>query len=127
MGFRLSRRIDCQRAAQSAGGRVFVGSPGGKVYSLDAATGCIHWYFEAAPVVGRVSIGQIGATVYAAFFGDGKANVYAVDAATGKLLWKTKVDDYPVARITGSPMFHDGRLYVPVASGEEAQWQRADL
>src|SRR5256885_343364 len=30
-----------------AGGRVFVGSPGGKVYSLDAKTGCVHWFFEA--------------------------------------------------------------------------------
>src|SRR5881394_3632608 len=30
-----------------AGGRVFVGSPGGKVYSLDAKTGCVHWFFDA--------------------------------------------------------------------------------
>src|SRR3984957_14752011 len=30
-----------------AGGRVFVGSAGGKVYSLDAQNGCVHWYFEA--------------------------------------------------------------------------------
>ncbi len=26
-----------------AGGRVFVGSWGGKVYSLDASSGCVHW------------------------------------------------------------------------------------
>ena len=30
-----------------AGGRVFVGSPGGKVYSLNAETGCVHWFFDA--------------------------------------------------------------------------------
>ena len=29
------------------------------------------------------------------------------------------MDDYPVARVTGSPTFHNGRLYVGVASGEE--------
>jgi polyvinyl alcohol dehydrogenase (cytochrome) len=103
-----------------AGGRVFVGSPGGKVYSLSAATGCIHWYVDAgAGVRSAVSIGKIG-TVVAAFFGDGRANAWAVDAATGKQLWKTRVDDYPVARITGSPVFYDGKLFVPVASGEEA-------
>jgi polyvinyl alcohol dehydrogenase (cytochrome) len=56
---------------------------------------------------------------YAAFFGDASANAYAVDAATGQLLWKTKVDEFPVARITGSPVVHGGRLYVPVASSEE--------
>jgi polyvinyl alcohol dehydrogenase (cytochrome) len=108
-----------------AGGRVFVGSPGGKVYSLDAATGCIHWYLDAGGVFVRsgISIGRIqmaAGPLYAAFFGDGKANAWAVNAATGKLLWKTHVDEFPVARITGSPTFYDGRLYVPVASGEEA-------
>ena len=30
-----------------AGGRVFVGSQNGTVYSLDAASGCIHWTFTA--------------------------------------------------------------------------------
>ena len=34
--------------ASIVGGRVYVGSAGGTVYSLDAASGCIHWYFQAA-------------------------------------------------------------------------------
>lgn len=107
-----------------AGGRVFVGSQGGMVYSLEASTGCVHWYFEtaagvrAAPSIGRVMAG--GNQIYAAFFGDQNANVYALDAGSGKLLWKTRADDFPVARVTGSPQFYNGRLYVPVASGEEA-------
>ena len=116
---------DLQSYSQAtlAGGRLFVGSWGGKVYSLDAATGCIHWFFEAAQgvrsavSVGRVTIG--GATREAAFFGDGAANVYALDAVDGRLIWKTRVDDFPVARVSGSPTLHNGRLYVPVASGEE--------
>jgi outer membrane protein assembly factor BamB len=32
-----------------------------------------------------------------------------------------KVEEHPFARITGSPTLHDGRLYVPVSSYEEAQ------
>jgi polyvinyl alcohol dehydrogenase (cytochrome) len=115
--------LDSNAQAIVAGGRVFIGSATGIVYSLSAATGCVHWYFEAAGRVrGAANIGRIetgSGPHYAAFFGDGRANAYAVDAATGKLLWKTKVDDFPVATITGSTILHNGRLYVPVASGEE--------
>ena len=106
-----------------AGGRVYVGSQGAEVYSLSAATGCIHWWFAtAAPVRSAVSVGRIeteSGPRFAAFFGDSIAVVYAVDASTGALLWKTKVEDYLAARITGSPAFYHGRLYVPVASIEE--------
>ena len=58
-------------------------------------------------------------TKYAAYFGDQKANMYALDAENGKLLWKVKVDEYPVAQITGAPTLYEGRLYVPMASAEE--------
>jgi polyvinyl alcohol dehydrogenase (cytochrome) len=101
-----------------AGGRLFVGSASGKVYSLDAATGCVHWYFQAAGVRGAVRIERL-ARGYTAFFGDASATVHALDAATGQLLWKTKVDDFPLARITSSVSFHNGRVYAGVASGEE--------
>jgi polyvinyl alcohol dehydrogenase (cytochrome) len=116
---------DLQSNAQStiAGGRVFVGSAGGFVYSLSAATGCVYWFFETgAPMRAAISVARIKTPAgmrYAALFGDGAANVYAVDAETGKLLWKTKVETSPVARITGSPTFYDGRYYVPMASSEE--------
>jgi polyvinyl alcohol dehydrogenase (cytochrome) len=99
-----------------AGGRVFVGSPGGKVYSLDAKTGCVHWFFDAeAGVRSAVTLAN-----NAVFFGDAKANVYAVNSATGKQLWKTKADAFPVAGITGSPVVHNGRVYIGIRSGEEA-------
>ena len=106
-----------------AGGRVFVGSGSGMVYALNAATGCVHWFFQAAaPVRAAISIGRTQTSSgprFVAFVGDRAANVYALDAATGVLLWKTKVDNYPLARVTGSPQFYNGRLYVGTASGEE--------
>jgi polyvinyl alcohol dehydrogenase (cytochrome) len=109
--------------ATMAGGRVFVGSWGGKVYSLEASTGCIHWFFDAERGVRSAttiaSLTLAGAERTVAFFGDGGANVYALDAATGRQLWKTKIDDFVVARVSGSITFHNGRLYVGVASGEE--------
>ena len=105
------------------GGRVFVGTQAGTVYALSAATGCVHWFFQAeAAVRAAISIGRIDTSSgprFAAFIGDRAGNVYAVDGAGGTLLWKVKVDAFPFARVTGSPTFHNGRLYVGVASGEE--------
>ena len=107
-----------------AGERVFVGSWGGKVYSLDAATGCVHWFYEAgAGVRSAVAHGRIttaGGARDTVFFGDARAFVHAVDATTGAALWKVKADDFPVARISSSPTFYNGRVYIGVASGEEA-------
>jgi polyvinyl alcohol dehydrogenase (cytochrome) len=113
---------DTVRSAQPAvvGNRVFTGSASGAIYSLDAATGCTYWRYDAgATVRNAISIGQAGGKAIA-YFGDVRSTVHALDAATGQLLWKVKVEDHPSSRITGSPAFYGGRLYVPVASIEEA-------
>ena len=106
-----------------ADGKVFIGNDTGAVYSIDAATGCVHWSFQSdAGVRNAIDIAPIkgaGAAKYAVYFGDVRANVYALDAATGKQIWKTKVDDQPVARMTASPTLYEDRLYVPLSSTEE--------
>jgi polyvinyl alcohol dehydrogenase (cytochrome) len=120
--FAFPGEVQSTAHATIAGGRVYVGSISGRVYALNAASGCIHWYFDAeSGVRSAISIARLDGTParYAAFFGDARANAYAVDATTGRLLWKTKVDEFPGARATGSPLFYRGRLYVPMASGEE--------
>ena len=100
-----------------AGGRLFVGSEDGTVYSLDARTGCTFWTFKAdATVKTAVALDAAGHSV---FFGDTNGNVYAVLSANGRLLWRVHVDPHPAARITGSPVLYGERLYVPVSSGEE--------
>jgi polyvinyl alcohol dehydrogenase (cytochrome) len=112
---------DLQSNAQATivGGRVYVGSPGGGVYSLSAASGCIQWFYQASGGVrSAISIGRVGGKDLA-FFGDQTGNVYALDAATGTVVWKERADDMPITRISGSPTFYNGRLYVPAASGEE--------
>ncbi len=102
-----------------SGGRVFVGVDTGAVYSLDAKTGCVYWMFQAdSGVRSAVTIVRVGARS-AAYFGDGRANAYAVDAASGQQIWKARVDDHASARITGGLKAFEGRVYVPVASGEE--------
>lgn len=104
-------------------GRVFVASDNGYLYSLDAKTGCVYWSYQqgsivrGAPSVGRVT-GQ-GSARWAVFLGDGHAYVHAVDAQTGRPLWKVRVDEHPVARITGGVTYYQGNLYVPVSGSEE--------
>ena len=102
------------------GGRLFVASERGVVYSLDARTGCTHWSFEAqSGVRSAMPVGRLADGRPAVFFGDFNANVYAVDAATGAEIWRRDVETHVAARITGAPVLHDGRLYVPVSSLEE--------
>jgi polyvinyl alcohol dehydrogenase (cytochrome) len=106
-----------------AGGRVFLGVDTGAVYSIDAETGCVYWSYQAdAGVRTAISIGPVkgkGAAKYGIYFGDIRANVYMLDASTGKEIWKVKVEDHPVAKITGAPILYEDRLYVPVSSQEE--------
>jgi polyvinyl alcohol dehydrogenase (cytochrome) len=103
-------------------GRVFVSSNAGYVYSLDAATGCIHWsYHSTAMVRSGITIGPLkpGSARIAAFFGDIRGNAYALDASTGELIWEVSTDNHPLARVTGNPRLYENRLYVPLASLEE--------
>jgi len=107
-----------------AGGRVFAGSVAGSIYSLDASSGCVYWSYAAgAPIRTAVSIGRLSPGGWAAYFGDIKAILHAVDAETGARLWTIKLDDHPVARITGSPILVNGKLFVPMSSIEEASAQ----
>ena len=106
-----------------AGGRVFVTSGRGRIYSLDTRTGCSWWTHDVGSAVRTaISIGALpkgSAARWALYFGDEKANVYAVDAETGKPLWATRLAEHPFARITGAPILHANRLIVPVSSAEE--------
>ncbi len=107
-----------------AAGRIFIGGDNGYVYSLDASSGCVYWSFQAkagvrtAPVINSVK--SHGSTRYAVFIGDMRANVYALDAETGEQLWTARADDHLTSRIGGAPAIHQGVIYVPVSSSEEA-------
>jgi len=100
-----------------SGGKLFVGSAEGAVYSLNAQTGCVYWRFATSEGV-RTAI-VLSRDGQRAYFGDLHANVYAVDAGSGSLIWKTHVDEHPFAVVTGTPRLVDGKLIVPVSGGDE--------
>jgi polyvinyl alcohol dehydrogenase (cytochrome) len=123
-------------------GRLFLAAASGRIYSLDAKTGCTYWTFDA-PVGSRtaISIGELGQSKKVvlpkrlkrtlahldvikapsvAIFGDDSGSVYALDAQRGTLVWKTQIESHPLARIVGAPTLYNNRLYVTVASTEEA-------
>jgi polyvinyl alcohol dehydrogenase (cytochrome) len=124
-------------------GRLFVTSSGGRVYSLDSGTGCTYWSYDVASRIRTgVSIGALAEpqrpvrpkksklklahldvlkAPSAAFFGDDSGTVYALDAQKGTLLWKAQVDTHPLARIAGTPVAYQNRLYVVVSSDEEGK------
>ena len=104
-----------------AGGRAFMGARNGRVYALDAWSGCTVWEFEALwEVRTAVLLSPTGTDGgWAVYFGDTRAHLYAVDAATGRQLWRTKLDDHRSATLTGSPVLFEGRLYAGASSIEE--------
>jgi polyvinyl alcohol dehydrogenase (cytochrome) len=112
--------------ATVAGGRLFLTSTSGAVYSLDGRTGCAYWRYDipggsrSSITIGRLP-GANGKPRYAAYLtGWAERTAYALDAQTGELIWKRQVDDQNEVQMTGSPVLHAGRLYVPVSSAEEA-------
>jgi len=104
-----------------AGGRVFVGSQGGRVFALDAKSGCVIWTFQtqgATRTAITIGPGQ-GDHRYLAYFTSIPGWLYAVDAETGAQVWRVKMEEHLSSRLSGSPVVHDGRLYVGAGSFEE--------
>ena len=100
-------------------GRVFVGAQDGSTYSLDAASGCVHWVTTVqAEVRSGITVAEVGEKP-AVFFGDSSGYIYALDGETGRQLWKLQPEAHPASKATATPVFYHGRLYVGISSLEE--------
>jgi len=102
-------------------GTVFTGSASGSVYALDARTGCTHWVFQANGPERMAILAVPNGQRTSLIFGDQIGWVYSLDALTGKPLWRKRVEDHEATRLTGSPVEHDGVVYIPAASWEETR------
>lgn len=106
------------------GDRLFTSSMSGAVYALNAKTGCVYWrYAGEAATRSSVTVAAMpkgSAARHALFLSDWTKSAVALDADTGKRLWKTVVDDQPGMQMTGAPVYWEGKLFVPISSGNEA-------
>ena len=102
-------------------GRLFVSSMSGVLYSLNAATGCTYWTVNiGVPTRAMMTVAKLQSGKPVVYVTDWHGGVYALDADTGAQVWKVTADEHRAVRLTGSPTLYEGRLYVPVSSGEEA-------
>jgi polyvinyl alcohol dehydrogenase (cytochrome) len=109
------------------GGRVYVGTDGGSVLSLDATTGCTYWatkpglFAKSAITVAPSKSGQL-----LAYFSGPNGTVHAVRAMDGTVVWTSRVDTNPQAATGESPKLYDGRIYSPIRSAEGSMGPRGD-
>jgi polyvinyl alcohol dehydrogenase (cytochrome) len=103
--------------------RLFITTEVGQLFSLDTQTGCTYWQVDVgAGLRSAISVGPAPPGTPAKFvlyFGDQRSNIHAVDADSGAEIWKTRVEEHRLSRITGSLVLYRNRLYVPVSSVEE--------
>ena len=111
---------------------------GGKLHAVDATTGKALWSKSMSSYGGNAindlsrtspaiagdliivgDVVSIGSTTLGMRNGSG-ATLYGINRHTGALVWKTVLDSHPLAIVTQSPTVYDGRVYVGVASQEEA-------
>lgn len=102
-------------------GHLFVGSAAGLVHAMRTESGCLEWTFQAnGPVRAAVVAVPVGGR-HVLLFGDMTGWFYALQAETGALLWKVHVEQHDSTRLTAAATAHDGVVYVPVSSWEEAR------
>jgi polyvinyl alcohol dehydrogenase (cytochrome) len=97
------------------------------VYALDLKTGCLRWaYAGTAPVRSALGFARMpDSNAPVLFYGDVSGSVHVVDAVNGTRIWTASLE-LPSATITGSPVPHGDRLYVPISTFEVALAGRAN-
>ena len=99
---------------------VFIGTQAGSHFALERDSGCARWKREFRAGIRTAVIHAEVAGDVRLIFGTGDGWVIAADAITGEELWATEVRDHPHAIVTGTPVYHEGRIYAPVSSYELA-------
>ncbi|MEM7220623.1 MAG: PQQ-binding-like beta-propeller repeat protein [Pseudomonadota bacterium] len=97
---------------------LFIGTQSGVLLALDRASGCKRFRFQAdSEVRTALTAGRVGDQALI-FFGTRGGFVYALEARTGRLAWSRDVRDHDAGMVTGTPVLHAGKLYVPLSSSE---------
>ncbi|MGH9327588.1 MAG: PQQ-binding-like beta-propeller repeat protein [Terriglobia bacterium] len=114
-----------------AGDTVYFPDWAGNLYAVNKNTGQLIWshkisdYDGFSTAISRTSPAVDGDELIIGDIENPNAdhqgtNIIAVDRQTGNLRWITKVESYPAAIITGSPVVFGNTVYVGVSSNEES-------
>lgn len=107
--------------------KIFFGSQFGEVYCLDMFSGCVKWSFEASGNIrGGIAVSTDIQEQVFIYFADFNGVSYALSANTGNLIWKTSVRNEPQSSVTGTPIYYDGLIYIPLSSMESNTATRAN-
>jgi polyvinyl alcohol dehydrogenase (cytochrome) len=89
------------------------------VDAVDRETGCIYWTYEAPDRVRSASVTLVDEPTLnkrIIVVGTWTGFVIALDAKTGEEIWNVDAKEFAVNMITGGIQYHNGRLYVPMAT-----------
>lgn len=99
-----------------ADGKVFVGSNGGVIRALDAASGTVRWtHHLPAPDAVNSSLAVDNGLVFAGVARVGAPYVLALHESTGEPAWSATVDTQPGSDVYGSPVVAGGVVYIGVS------------
>ena len=98
---------------------IFIGDAGKGVVALDRKTGCMRWSFDHPGSVSSAILYETRNGRTNLFFNDRTKGVFALNAVDGTLIWtRPPPGDNPVALLSGTPLVHDGAMFVPLSSIE---------
>lgn len=115
------------------GDTVYVPDWAGYIYAVNRVSGAVKWSVKLADITGvpfdkaratpavtddKIIVGTQGSILVPGGGPGGK--IVALKKATGAVAWVTQADSHPAAIITQAATVFDGRVYVGVASQEEA-------
>ena len=113
-----------QATPVSDGTFLYIPNSNGHLYRIDRKSGQIGLDIDLPTVLAipGAAAKELAVTDHALFFGiTNTAVVVAVDKDSGAMLWKTKIEDHPMSRITQPPLVVGDTLFVGVSGvGEEA-------
>jgi polyvinyl alcohol dehydrogenase (cytochrome) len=112
-----------------AGDTVYFGvAAASSVYAFDLASGCLKWVYRSnAPVRSALVMGNLPeSNTPILIFGDSRAGVHVLNANDGRGIWRGTAKTGNASTVTGTPVLHADRLYVPISSFEVSRAGHGD-
>ncbi|MGA1370828.1 MAG: PQQ-binding-like beta-propeller repeat protein [Pseudomonadales bacterium] len=99
---------------------VFVGDGPRGVVALDRTSGCERWLSPHSGSIASALVPASAGNRPLLVYNDRTQGIYALDARTGEPVWRTGMDDLPLAWYSGTPLPIGDTLYAPISSFEVA-------